>query len=439
METEIQALKTYRVPEVNYPHLQEQIAKLQKRATKLGCGAIEMIEVGHEDWPGFWVTDDATGGDRIVYRKPGTDLPRPTGDYRRYFQIQVTGDRPKLNGWQFAATLDAIYDEDGKFVGNMLRVLPGFELPEIYRTADASCDHCRVQRNRKNTFIVKHEDGTWKQIGRQCLKDFLGHASPEMYARYAEMLMSLDELGSSSEDEDWLGGGSSFVRRYRVQDLLQITAMFVRADGWKSKVFEAESTASSLTGWLMASDDQRKSIAARYLRHQSFVLAVSDSDKQTATETMEWLEGLSEREGLNDYLHNLSLLGKAGAVEMKVFGFLASAIPAYLRTKNIETFRKQERLVSNYVGKPTERMETILTLKMKRYIEGDYGTRTMCKYHDETGNVVIWWASSSIDMEDGTKLKAKFTVKEHSEYEGIKQTIVSRLKELEILSTPQAA
>ena len=46
---------------------------------------------------------------------------------------------------------------------------------------------------------------------------------------------------------------------------------------------------------------------------------------------------------------------------------------------------------------------------------------------DDSGNVAIWFTSAG-DMEVGKTYRIKGTIKEHSEYKEIKQTILSRCK-----------
>jgi hypothetical protein len=77
-----------------------------------------------------------------------------------------------------------------------------------------------------------------------------------------------------------------------------------------------------------------------------------------------------------------------------------------------------------------------LTLAKTAPFESSFGTRTMCKYLDEQGNVVVWWASGSVDMSVGTKIKVKATTKKHEEYNGVKQTTVRRLAVTDVLFQP---
>lgn len=55
-----------------------------------------------------------------------------------------------------------------------------------------------------------------------------------------------------------------------------------------------------------------------------------------------------------------------------------------------------------------------------------YSTRTtyLNKIVDESGNILIWKSSSLLDIKPGMKMKG--TVKDHSEYQGEKQTVVTR-------------
>lgn len=433
--------RIYRVPEVNYSLLQEDMKRLQRRAKKLGSEEITLNEVGYEDHQGYYV--GSMSGHKLVYLAPGiapTKRFGPEGwmishNVRRYYLLTITGVSPKLGGWSFVGAIDLVRDEEGKVVGNMVRTLPDQEMPEQYRTTDPHCDHCGIARRWKSTYIVKHEDGVYAQVGRQCLKDFTGHKSPESLASMAEILMNISDLAGLAEDDDWgEGRGGRRRDRYHLEMILTQAATVIRTDGWVSKaVADATmrtSTAAMLRIWISATGNEAEKLARHF--------ETSETDKQTAKDTVEWMRSLAEREKLSDYEHNLSLFALAGVVDEKVLGFVVSAIPAYMRAHDREVFAKKERAESTHVGQVKQRIEMVLTLAMIRYIDSNFGTRTMCKYRDENGNVVIWWASDAIDMAVGTKIKAKATIKEHSEYNGIKQTIVSRLAVIETLESPIA-
>jgi hypothetical protein len=426
----------YRIPEDNYSSLQARFNRLQRRAAKLESGEISMTEVGHEDYPGFYVRGDSEDLDRLVFLEPSTDPIakfgatgyRSAGYSRRMYLVTVTGASPRLNGWHFIGAIDVMSDEENQFVGNLLRSIPGVEMPERFRTEPMHCDHCNLRKNWKSTFVVRHDDGTHKQVGRQCLKDFTGHKSPEMLVRLAEILMNVGRLLSDAEDEEWEGGSYHGKRYYNVEDILRRVACIVRIDGWKPKSFEVRSTASTLTCWLLANGSSGEEMDRAY--------PISEADKVTAAQALDWMADLVTSDRLNDYEHNLYLLSQVGSVEHKRFGLLASAIPAFMRAHEREVMTKREQAVSQYVGEIGKRTEMTLALAKTSPFDSSYGTRTLCKYADEQGNVVVWWASGSVDMAVGTKIKVKVTVKKHEEYIGVKQTSVSRLTVTEVLYQP---
>ena len=81
---------------------------------------------------------------------------------------------------------------------------------------------------------------------------------------------------------------------------------------------------------------------------------------------------------------------------------------------------------SEYIGEIKERLRDLdVTLTAVRTFDGYYGTTTMYTFM-EGENVLIWMTSSYKDIEVGEHLLLTGTVKEHSEYKGVKQTKLSR-------------
>jgi len=424
--------KVFDVPEINLPLLQERIAKLNKRAAKLNCAAIVINVLGSKEVPIRKHDELGFESDRIV-------------GYRKVFQITVTGAAPKINGWEFIAVIQPVTDEENKNLGNILRGVPGasHEVPEAYRKAENHCDHCNTIRRRNETFVLRHDNDTYKQVGRNCLRDFLGHTSPEQFARYAEMLMSAEDLAMGSEDADFFGSGSRHIDRYLAEEILTLAACSVRLNGWRSNKTAREygtlSTSGEVSNWIFANGNDRKKWEKP--------LMPSDEDKATAKEVTEWLAGLSERENLNDYMYNLSILGQGATFTTKNFGLACSAIPTYLREMEREINRRKQfegdaasQFVSE-VGKRTDFMN--VTLMFTRDFDGLYGTTHMYKFKDEAGNVIVWFSSNvyfnpatkqDINVGDVVSLTAK--VKKHElyqdreqQYPAVKQTVISRATE----------
>lgn len=201
---------TFSVPESRLEWLKAEIAKLAKRAAKIKCAAPTMTVGESKD---VKLTDK----EGIV-------------TFMRYFAVEVTGEAPRINGWTFVATLD---HADGEV---MLRSHPGYkdQLPVRFRHADPRhCDHCRMARQRNETFVLRSDaTGDYQQVGRQCLRDFLGHENPAAVASCAELLWDLCEAAEAADSEGGGGGGGDLVD---TEEFLAFVAAAIRNQGWLSR------------------------------------------------------------------------------------------------------------------------------------------------------------------------------------------------------------
>lgn len=420
--------KIFNVPEENLAVLQERIAKLNKRAKKLGCDFISVNILGSKEVPIRQHDELGFEADRIV-------------GYRKVYEITVYGAAPKINGWEFIAVIQPTMDEAGVNLGNILRGVPGatHEVPEAYRKAENHCDHCNTIRRRNETFVLRHDDDTYKQVGRNCLRDFLGHTSPETLAAIAQMLIDAEDFGYASEND---GFGGRATPRYVAEEVLRVAACAIRLNGWRSnktaREFGSESTSMNVSAWINARADERKKWEKP--------LIVSDEDKATAAEVVEWLSKLQERTELNDYMYNLSILGQGATFTSKNFGLACSAIPTYLREMEREINRRkqfEDDAKSVHVGTVGVKFEGwTLTLVHTMDFESDWGVSHMYKFKDEAGNVVVWFSSNVYfndaagrDINVGDTVVLSGSVKKHETYNGkgrslvgVQQTIVTRCK-----------
>ena len=151
---------------------------MNRRAARLGCEPTVLKIVGEYD---------------VERKREGTKIKY----LAHYFQVEVTGQTPKLNGWQLMAAIEM--QPSGE---NMVRCVPGQTVPESYRTTDTHCDHCKSIRFRKEVFILRHDDGHFAQVGRSCIADFLGNVSVEHILGRAEWDFALNTELKEAGDED---------------------------------------------------------------------------------------------------------------------------------------------------------------------------------------------------------------------------------------------
>lgn len=397
-------MKEYRIPSQNLATFTAKIDKLNKRATKLGCKPIIIAELRIEDIPNY---KDVLG-----------DIP--DGTITRYHILTVEGEAPKLNGWSFVATLQHLPD------GNLIKSVIGEpDLPEQYRSNPPVCDYCHKDwLHRKDTFIVRNEQGEMKQIGRNCLADFLGHQHPENIARFSEILAELE--GELEEEEREYARMPREPYYFQLDEFLAMTVAVIEQRGWVSKktAYETEgaknATVSEVLNQILSADSLRPTER----------IHTEDKHYQLAQKATKWVR--TEVIPKSDYEHNMVLLTKDNVFPIDGAGTIASLIPMYQReVEKREAVKHSPLANSQYVGKEGDKLELKVKVTRVIYVENGYGYRpsstAIIKMLDKQGNLYTWFTSSGY-MEQDKEYTLKGTVKRHQEYKGIKETVLTRCK-----------
>lgn len=101
------------------------------------------------------------------------------------------------------------------------------------------------------------------------------------------------------------------------------------------------------------------------------------------------------------------------------------------KIKAAEDSLKAKNSTSEHVGEIGDKIEAEVTLSFYTCWESDFGYNNVTylyTFKDEKGNVYTWKTGNYINKEKGTKFSIKGTIKDHSEYKGIKQTVLTRCK-----------
>lgn len=430
--------QTYLIAEDQLSTIQAKLDKLARKAERLGTTTIIYALGEFKDLPYARTNDglkrlkseaaiaDAKAADALVYF--------------RFREVTVTGTTPRLAGWSFVATLQHLADDKGQAI-NLLRTVPSFKgsLPVHFRTATPeNCDHChRVIRTRKDTFVVRHEDGTWKQVGRTCTQDFLGGKDPHAVAAGLDLLLRIfSDMGEAEEGFGGFGGGGSAIR-YGMDRFLAVVAMMIRLDGWTSrgKAREADgmltATADSALEYL--TPPRGPQALAQWERWVSS-RPVTDEDREVAQKALDFAqEVLAAKTERSDYEHNLYVATVQSTVDHRLSGITASLVPYYLKEVERRVIREAElRRVrdSKYLGTVDEKLIVDVQVAKVLPFEGFHGTKYLHKLITPEGDSLVWWNSGSSDsnLKLGETYTIKGTVKKHEEYEGVKQTTLLRVK-----------
>jgi hypothetical protein len=357
--------------------------------------------------------------------------------YVRFYPVTITGTTPALAGWTFTATLQHIAAE-GEVI-NLLRAVPGLtiDLPHRFRTATPeTCEHCnKTIRTRKETFVVAHEDGTWKQVGRNCLADFLGGQDPHAVARALELLLSAHDAASTDEDEDGFGGGGGgYVRRHGLRTFLATVAMLIRTEGWMSRgrARQLDAVCATADAALYYLTPPKPGTEA-YADWGKFVAThpIAAEDTTTADSAYTFArDTLCDRTDRSDYEHNLYVATIQETIDAKLAGIAASLVPYFIRDIERKALREAEAKAvgdSKFFGEVGKRSKgLIVTLLRERTIEGAYGTTWIYKFVTADGNACTWFASKNQQLKTGAEYMIDATVKAHKTYQGVAETALTR-------------
>ena len=322
--------------------------------------------------------------------------------------VTVEGAAVKLAGWELRAALT--FTEGGVLV----RTVPGNEVPEVYRNASDFCEHCHTSRRRNDVFVLAHEDGRFIQVGRNCLRDFLGHDDAESIAAYAAVIMEIAGVLGADHDNDGFFGDPA--QRVSIRKFLAWTIRVINEDGWVSMSNPEGKQPTKLGVWSELCSKDRKQVP------------LTENEIAQADEAIEYtVKTLSAKANLSDYEHNLLVAAKSEVVGDRIDGILASLIPWWKRSVGRELEGKRLAATSAHQGTVSKRQVFTLDVNSVASYQGDWGPTYFHRMTDGNGNAFLWKGSN--ELETGKRYTVKATVKEHGtdKHTGAAVTIVTRL------------
>lgn len=402
VDTAPPAPTVYPVPAHRLGLFEERFAALQRRARRLGCPE-----------PTYTV------GDLYTITRRVEDLDGEAFlEFVEVYPVTVAGAAPRFEGWSFLAVVD--YEA----AAPIFRKTPAAgdrDLPDRFRTMGPVCEHCLAHRGRKETFIVEHQDGRTVQVGRQCIRDFLGGNTPENIAALAAYESDV-HAACGGEDGGFMGE-PPFVPE--IGAYLSWVVRSINLWGWISRSAARDndecgggqpSTATTARGsferYVKACKEGRADRAQK----------PTEQEKARAAEVLAWARALGEGSDrkLSDYEHNLKAACGLGLVSHKHMGLVASAVAAFDREA-----ARRKAIVSEHVGTVGERLRDVRVFvdKVRGLEDNAYGT-CIVLLRDGAGRQFKWFTTNVPDT--GKEYAMTATVKGHGERNGVLQTIVTR-------------
>ena len=294
----------------------------------------------------------------------------------------------KIPGWDFLA-----YIEHTRNGGNVVSKVTNEPLDQHWYTATPSCDHCHSNRDRRYTCLVRNTDtGEIKQVGKSCLRDYTG-MDMEVAADLASFL--------NTEMEEYFTDFTGVSSSLGPHTFIYAAYPYVKAHGY-TKDTTALNIVNNIYDLPQATDSE-------------------------IDDLMKWLREKNE-EGFNEYFRNARAIFSLPSIERRHYNILASLVASYFRDMARREQRQKEVGNSEWVGKVGDRITfKVVTATTISSFQSSYGYNNwvyILKLTDEDGHVYIWKTSSGGGTLPGEILKA--TIKDHQEYRGEKQTVITR-------------
>ena len=323
----------------------------------------------------------------------------------------------KFNGWK---ALGLIQRKDGI----TQCYLKTQELIQQYGNTDFHCDHCHKHVHRNSVIVLEHDNGERKVVGTSCVKEFTCGLDGNLIAQFNEFEVILAKR--NSELQILLQGES-------LDDLP--VSVFCEQNG--SPIYNVERVVSSAVRIINAYGfEPSNSLNATWKYIHDTYKETHESDPE-AVRAIAWIKSLSNDDFTkSSYLFNLRQIIDADYCTPRHFGLLASLIPSF-RKEEAKRLQAERASVSNHVGNIGDRLSLTLTYTKSISYDSQFGGGYFHFFTDTDGNVFKWSTNKGMcfrmnnrtySLEQGATVKLTGTIKDHDDYRGMKQTIITRCK-----------
>lgn len=345
----------------------------------------------------------------IIVNDPETRQAHSKTIVVKCVKVEVDG-KYVVNGWSFVASVE--HSESGNIIRAVDSELES-KIPSKYRTSGTECEHCCTIRDRKDTYLIYNEEKKeFKQVGKSCLKEFTGGLDAAMCAQMAEAVRMCEDDGFGSVDNKELFGmfsGGSDEIGVQTETVKKVSYGYVKQNGYIPK--------------------ETAGLIAQYI----FALAKLSVTPATDAEIKEmdaWVNTINNEYG---YMANAKVAWTKKNCEYRDIALVASLVSVYLKDK-AKRAKAAENKNNEYVGVVGQKV-TIMSPKSIRVLYTKSGSE-FARYAadsyvyeiiDKDDHTFIWSSSNSdLESKKASIESIVATVKEHKEYKGTKQTVVTR-------------
>lgn len=205
-----------------------------------------------------------------------------------------------------------------------------------------------------------------------------------------------------------------------LETYLAVVSAYIRRDGYVKSAYENPT-------WKVAQ-------VRCETPEKSDNITITREDEETAKDTIFYFLYNTSN---NDYITKVrnilqDIVNNGKILETKMLPFVASAVQSFLKDKDYKKKKedaaeqnRKEAMRSDYVGEIGDKITFEVAKMTYKVIDGPYGESILYKFTDDLGNIFIWFTGK--DVPDNVR-EISGTVKDHKEFQGVKQTILTRCK-----------
>ena len=263
--------------------------------------------------------------------------------------------------------------------------------------------------------VIKNEK-VFVEVGSTCLQDFLCSDKVSGIVWMANFTQTVGDILSSGREAT---GRTTPV--YELATVLGCALKSVRENGYinRDKAQELETCSTAGEAMYLMNGDRYANIAP---------YEPTEAELDEANLIIGYIQGITTE---TDYKYNLQKIACSEFVTGRFVGYAVSMIPFYRKAMNMIKERTNTK-ASDHVGNVGEKIVTDVTFVSVHVFDTQFGTMFINKFLDANGDMIIWKTGKCDEFATNKKYLVSAKVKEHNDYKGTKQTIITYPKFKEI-------
>ena len=306
------------------------------------------------------------------------------------------------------AVIDHGVDEKGNYANLIHKLDSHVKIPKEWYNISGHCDDCNDRYSRKTTvMLLNNDDKTYRQIGTTCLKKYLGINCYNVIHNYVdteEYIIDTNKLLTSDQIyKDNLG-------------------RFVDTEAYLCCVLDVISEKGCRIKYVTTKE--------AYKRLKNKTYKPTEKSVELVKEIRNYFKNL-DIDTLSDFDANVVMICTRGYTKINEYISWFYDVYNRLASKNVKKNNESNKENSEFVGNVGDMLEAKVIVKRCIAFESYYGGYSYMHIFEDidTGNIYTWTTSTkSLEASADVKYAIKGRIKDHKEYKGTKQTVLTRVK-----------